>query len=132
MCNLGLVSGAQGAHAEAVVLLEAAVLSAHHLGAPATEAQFSGYLAVAMAATGNLDRSLAAFERALLMLPEGSAQAQDRALLLSQRARVLAAAGRAEVAFHDLHAALSINEQVSASSGSELGRSIAAARAALS
>jgi predicted ATPase/class 3 adenylate cyclase/Flp pilus assembly protein TadD len=132
LCNLGLVTGAQGAHATAVELLERAVLCAHHLGARATEGQFGGYLAVALAASGQHDRSLAAFERALALLPEGAAHAHDRALLLSQRARVLAAAGWAEPASEDLNAALALTAQVSASSLSELGRSIEAARAALS
>ena len=101
------------------------------MGAPATEGQFGGYLAVAMAATGDLDGALSTFEWAQTLL-SASEHAHDHALLLSLRSRVLAEAGRTEQAARDIRAVEAMAAGLRVGPDSELHRSMAAARAALS
>ncbi|HEY9237297.1 MAG TPA: tetratricopeptide repeat protein, partial [Burkholderiaceae bacterium] len=124
LCNVGLCLLAQEQHGEAAMRVQEAIDAAVQSGDLRSEAQFSGYLAVALAHLGRMGDAYAALTKGERLLTDLS-DSLSLALLLCNRAEVETLDGRPDEARSALDRAASLAQELNAGPDSELGRRLA-------
>jgi tetratricopeptide (TPR) repeat protein len=124
ICNIGLCLMAQDRDGEAAVRLQEAIDAAVESGDLRSEAQFSGYLAVALARLGRMGDARNALKQGERLLMELS-DSLSLALLLCNRAEVETLGGRPQEARAAIDHASRLAHELNAGPNSELGRRLA-------